>query len=96
MVIKSERTDDDSIMVSVIDDGPGIDAKGLESLFDPFYTTKESGLGMGLSISRSIVEAHKGAMWVESVGSPNSGGASANSGTIFRFTLPIAADTAAA
>ena len=96
MVIKSERTDDDSIMVSVIDDGPGIDAKGLESLFDPFYTTKESGLGMGLSISRSIVEAHKGAMWVESVGSPSSGEASANSGTIFRFTLPIAADTTAA
>lgn len=91
MVIRSEPKGDDAVMVSVIDDGPGIDAKSLETLFEPFYTTKESGLGMGLSISRSIIEAHQGSMWVESIDDSSDAGAGATAGTIFRFTLPVAA-----
>jgi PAS domain S-box-containing protein len=92
--IASARKESDMIMVSVSDNGPGIDAKELESLFDPFYTTKETGLGMGLSISRSIVEAHKGALWAEAVGGQNSE-RNVETGTVFRFTLPIHSGSAA-
>ena len=68
-------------LVSVIDTGPGIPADRAASIFDAFYTTKADGTGMGLPISRSIVEAHGGKLWVE----PAEG-----RGTAFRFTLPIA------
>lgn len=68
--------------VSVRDTGPGIDAEIMQSIFEPFYTTKAEGLGMGLAISRSIVEAHDGQLWAE----PAAGG-----GTVFHFTLPFAA-----
>jgi signal transduction histidine kinase len=67
--------------VTVRDTGPGIDAEIVRSIFEPFYTTKPEGLGMGLAISRSIVEAHDGQLWVE----PAKGG-----GTVFHFTLPFA------
>ena len=69
------------IVVAVRDAGVGLDPKGREHIFDPFYTTKPSGLGMGLSISRSIVENHGGQLWAE----PNDG-----PGTTFRFTMPKA------
>ena len=67
------------MLVAVRDSGPGLDG-GLERLFEAFYTTKPSGLGMGLSICRSIIEAHGGRLW-----------ASANvpRGATFQFTLPI-------
>ena len=70
--------------VEVRDSGPGLDRAQLESLFDPFYTTKPDGLGMGLTISRSIIEAHGGRLWAE----PNR-----PSGAVFRFTLPVAEET---
>ncbi len=70
------------IAVSVADNGPGIAPKDAEHIFDPFYSTKGSGLGVGLSISRAIVEAHGGELSM----APNEGG-----GCIFRFTLPAAA-----
>ena len=71
------------VLIAVRDSGPGLDPKGLDRLFDAFYTTKPKGLGMGLAISRSIIEAHRGRLWAR----PN-----APRGAVFRFTLPICYD----
>jgi signal transduction histidine kinase len=68
------------LLISVRDSGPRLDPKGLDTLFDAFYTTKPRGLGMGLTISRSIVEAHGGRLWAK---------ANASRGAVFQFTLPI-------
>ena len=67
------------IAVSVADFGPGIPPADAQRIFEPFYSTKASGLGVGLSICRAIVEAHGGHLSL----TPNAGG-----GSIFRFTLP--------
>src|SRR5262249_16853994 len=77
--IKSERTGDGRVRVSVEDTGAGIDPSDLNRIFKPRFTTKSGGMGMGLSICRSIIEAHGGQIWV----SPRS-----TSGSIFRFELP--------
>jgi signal transduction histidine kinase len=71
------------LQVSVTDSGKGIAVEELNHVFEPFYTTKQSGLGLGLSISRSIVEAHDGRL--EAV-------KNAKRGMTFRFTLPIDAE----
>ena len=71
------------VLIAVRDSGPGLDPKGLDRLFDAFYTTKPKGLGMGLAISRSIIEAHGGRLWAR---------ANAPRGAVFRFTLPICYD----
>ncbi len=76
-------SDDSAILICVVDHGQGIVADDGERVFEPFYTTKGMGLGIGLSICRQIVEAHGGKLWHE----PNAGG-----GTVFRFTLPVAKD----
>jgi two-component system sensor kinase FixL len=78
LTVTARRIEDDMVQVSVADTGPGIAPEVLEQLFQPFFTTKATGMGVGLSISRTIVEAHGGRIWVE----PNPGG-----GTIFHFTL---------
>jgi signal transduction histidine kinase len=75
--IKQGQTGD--ILVAVEDSGPGIDPEHLERVFAPFYTTKASGLGMGLSICRSIIVAHGGQLWAET---------NRPRGAIFQFTLP--------
>jgi two-component system sensor kinase FixL len=76
--VTTTRLDEDLAMVVVADTGPGISPEIEEQLFQPFVTTKRSGMGVGLSISRTIVEAHGGRIWVE----PAEGG-----GAVFRFTL---------
>jgi len=67
-------------LITMQDSGPGLDPKGLDRLFNAFYTTKPQGLGMGLAISRSIIEAHGGRLWAK---------ANAPQGAVFQFTLPI-------
>lgn len=81
MLISTGLTEQGWSQVSVADTGPGIAAEVLERLFQPFMTTKPQGMGVGLSISRSIIEAHGGRIWAET----NPGG-----GAVFRFSLPPA------
>jgi PAS domain S-box-containing protein len=78
--ICTDRSEPDAVHISVQDTGAGIKPQENEHLFEPFYTTKPNGLGMGLAISRSIVEAHGGRLWAE----PNNG-----RGATFQFTMPI-------
>ena len=82
----STDQDHKGILVAVRDFGPGIDPAHLERVFEAFFTTKSSGVGMGLSICRSIISTHGGRLWAE----PN-----APRGTVFQFTLPSIETTAA-
>ncbi len=79
----STKVEGDMAVVSVVDTGAGLDETAAARLFQPFVTTKPQGMGVGLSISRTIVEAHGGRIWTE----PNSGG-----GAIFRFSVRLAPD----
>jgi PAS domain S-box-containing protein len=79
IVVKSHRPSPDRIAVSVCDSGVGIDPSDIEQFFKPFFTTKTEGMGMGLAISRSAIEAHGGKLWA----TPNEG-----PGTTFEFFLP--------
>jgi signal transduction histidine kinase len=83
MVIRTERTDTDEVRLSVHDAGVGFEPQNLERLFDAFYTTKSNGMGIGLSVSRSIIENHHGRLWAE----PNAG-----PGATVSFALPRAAE----
>jgi signal transduction histidine kinase len=77
--ISTEINASKSALVAVRDSGPGLDPASLEHLFDAFYTTKSSGMGMGLSICRSIIEAHGGRIWAEG---------NVPQGATFEFILP--------
>jgi PAS domain S-box-containing protein len=79
LTISTERHEAGGVLVAVRDLGPGIDPKHLDRVFNAFYTTKSSGVGMGLSICRSIINAHGGHLWAE-VNTPH--------GAVFQFTLP--------
>ncbi len=81
LIASNAKVTDDMIEVAVFDTGSGIPDDVMSHLFQTFFTTKETGMGVGLSISRSIIESHGGRMWAES----NSSG-----GATFRFTLPAA------
>jgi two-component system sensor kinase FixL len=78
--VRTERCDDDHLMVGVLDHGHGISQDQKDRLFDSFYTTKSEGLGLGLSIARSIINLHGGAIWAEN--RPEGGAA-------FVFTVPV-------
>jgi PAS domain S-box-containing protein len=81
LLISTEQTRTSGVLVSVRDSGPGINPDHLDRVFEAFYTTKSRGVGMGLSICRSIIDAHGGRLWAE---------ANKPRGTIFQFTLPAA------
>jgi signal transduction histidine kinase len=81
LLISTGQTEANVLLVAVRDSGPGIDPGHVERVFDAFYTTKSSGVGMGLSICRSIIDAHGGRLWV---------GANEPRGAVFQFTLPVA------
>jgi signal transduction histidine kinase len=81
LIVTTEDHDSAQVLVSVRDTGPGLDPQLGACIFDAFYTTKPGGLGMGLSICRSIVEGHGGRLWAEANDGP---------GTTFRFTMPKA------
>lgn len=85
VVLQTRPVDPGAVQVAVRDFGPGIAEKDLDHIFDPFFTTKRSGLGMGLSISRSIIEAHGGRIWVEN--NPD------NKGVTFYFEIPVLTDS---
>jgi two-component system, NtrC family, sensor kinase len=80
LIVTSQRREPDSVLVTVQDNGPGIDPDASDRIFDAFFSTKSSGMGMGLFICRSIVEAHGGHLWA----TPAESG-----GTIFHLVLPI-------
>jgi signal transduction histidine kinase len=82
LLISTEQTQAKGVLVAVRDSGPGIDPENPERVFEAFYTTKTSGMGMGLSICRSIIDTHGGRLWAE---------ANAPRGTVFQFILPSVA-----
>jgi len=81
--VSTERGDAGHVVTTVRDTGPGLDPKSLARLFDAFYTTKAGGLGMGLAISRSIVESHGGRLWATG---------NVPRGAVLPFTLPTKRD----
>ena len=86
LLVTTSAPDQEKVVVSVGDTGSGLSEEIAERLFQPFVTTKPAGMGVGLSISKRIIEAHGGEMWAE----PNPGG-----GTVFRFTLQSATEASA-
>jgi C4-dicarboxylate-specific signal transduction histidine kinase len=79
LTIKSETNGHDRLRVSIVDTGSGIDPSNLRRIFDPLFTTKQRGMGMGLSICRSIIERHNGRIWVSD---------GTSGGSIFQIELP--------
>ncbi|HEY4050237.1 MAG TPA: ATP-binding protein, partial [Acidobacteriaceae bacterium] len=79
LIIRSQRDEEGRPLISVSDDGVGLPAGEGNKIFDAFFTTKPQGIGMGLAISRSIVESHGGRLWATANSGP---------GTTFYFTLP--------
>jgi signal transduction histidine kinase len=80
LFISTSEAESGGVLVTVADSGPGLAPAGFERLFDTFYTTKPGGLGMGLPICRTIIEAHGGRLWAT---------ANVPRGAVFQFTVPI-------
>jgi signal transduction histidine kinase len=80
LLIRSHQHESDQVLVAVRDAGIGLDPQQMVRLFDAFFTTKPGGMGMGLAISRTIIEAHGGRLWA----TPNDG-----PGATVQFTLPL-------
>jgi len=85
--IDTRRQGANGALVAVRDSGPGLDAEVVDRLFEAFYTTKPDGMGMGLAICRSIIEAHGGRLWVK---------ANEPRGAVFQFTLAVEGEETAA
>jgi signal transduction histidine kinase len=79
LLICSQAQGDNQVCISVHDSGIGVKAEFMARLFEPFFTTRSQGTGIGLHVSRSIIEAHGGRLWAES---------NENHGSIFQFKLP--------
>ena len=77
--VASEGDGRQTVLVSVADSGHGLDPASVDSIFETFHTTKSGGMGMGLAISRSIIQRHQGQLWAS---------AGAEHGAVFRFVLP--------
>jgi signal transduction histidine kinase len=84
-LIRTRPAANGGVEVSVSDQGKGVPSRDLERVFEPFVTTKEQGMGLGLSVCRTIVAAHGGKLWAENNAGP---------GATFRFTLPPAGHAA--
>lgn len=84
LTISTDMAGDKAVIVTVQDTGAGIDTDIMEGLFDPFVTSKGDGLGLGLSISKGIIEAHQGKLYLHSA---------SEKGTVFRFTLKVLTDS---
>jgi two-component system sensor kinase FixL len=83
LIIKTEYEIDKDVKVSVGDSGTGIQPDQMQLIFEPFHTTKVDGMGMGLSINRSIIQAHQGELWAQN---------NQNQGATFFFTIPVASE----
>jgi len=81
LLLQARQAEGQMIEISVRDSGPGIPAQSLVQVFEPFFTTKPHGMGMGLAVSKTIVEAHKGRIWAENA---------PEGGARFCFTVPMA------
>jgi signal transduction histidine kinase len=85
LLISTEQVGPGGVLVAVQDSGPGLEPESVDRLFDPFHTTKPGGMGMGLSICRSIIEAHGGRVWATT---------NVPQGAVLQFTLPQQGATA--
>jgi len=79
LLVSTAKNESNGVLLAVRDSGAGLDSGKLEDIFEAFYTTKHDGMGMGLAVSRSIIEAHGGRLWA----TPND-----PRGAVFQFTLP--------
>ena len=86
LFVSTAKHDSHGVLLTVRDSGAGLDPENLERIFNAFYTTKREGMGMGLAVSRSIIEAHGGRLWA----TPNN-----PRGAVFQFTLPVGREEAA-
>jgi signal transduction histidine kinase len=77
--LRSEARDNEGVLLSIEDSGTGIDPEDIDRIFDAFFTTKSQGMGIGLSLCRSIIDSHRGRLWVSS---------SNGLGSVFRVLLP--------
>jgi signal transduction histidine kinase len=84
LVIRTERDEGDRVRLIVQDEGIGLDPRTMDKLFETFYTTKSDGMGIGLSVSRSIIENHHGRLWA----TPNNG-----PGATFSFSIPRSSES---
>jgi len=85
LLIRTQREDGDCVRLSVRDAGVGFDPQAVDKLFEPFYSTKSDGMGVGLSVSRSIIENHGGRLWAA---------ANEGRGATFLFSIPVRSRTA--